>query len=185
MATDQQTPFSWDRIAELLGIPARDPRIQDLFDQAGLNPDELWREVRVGIYSMPPHDQQPSPIAEIDLSPSYGVRLRFKHASLVAGAKTASPTTFVFSAVTYFLESRKPEERFRGQLPWSILATDDPDVVVERVGSPPTHRDWEEGEETGYLIWEDRNPVLHVLFSIPKERPLRVNVFLPAKDSGG
>ena len=183
-AMDQSSPLSWDRIAELLGIPYSNPRIQELFSQVKLHPDELWREVRVGIYSMPPYDQQPSPIAEIDLIPSYGVRLRFKHASLVAGAQTVSPTTFVFSAVTYFLESSKPEERFHGRLPWDILATDDPDSIIERVGSPPTHRDWDEGEETGYLLWEDRNPVLHVLCSIPEKRPLRVNVFLAAKGSG-
>ena len=176
-----QQNFSWNRVRELFGVPYRDPRIQELFSQVKLNPDALWREVRVGIYSMPPHDQQPSPIAEIDLIPSYCMRLRFKHANLVAGARTEFPTRFVLAAVTYFLESEKPEERFSSGLPYDILATDDLDSIFKRVGSPPTGQHWEEGKEDGYIIWEDRNPLLHILFSIREKRALRVNVFLAPK----
>ena len=177
MAIEQKN-FNWERIRSLLGIPYHDPSVQQLFSQLGLSPDVLWREVRVGIYSMPPFDQQPSPIAEIDLIPIYCVRIRFKHANLVVGANTNSPTTFVLAAVTYFLESKDVETRFRGELPYGILSTDKLESVVKRVGCSPTVRIWEKGEETGYVAWEDRNPILHVLFNIRENRILRVNVFL-------
>lgn len=175
-----QQSFSWNRARDLFGLPYRDSRIQELFSDVRLNPDELWREVRVGIYSMPPHDRQPSPIAEIDLIPSYSVRFRFKHAELVAGAKTEFSKTFVMAAVSYFLESQKPEERFVAALPFGILANDNAESIAERVGVPPTRLAL--GEEDGYMIWEDRNPVLHVLFSVREKRPLRINVFLDQKD---
>ena len=175
-----QQSFSWNRIRDLFGLPYGDPRIQEVFSDVELNADELWREVRVGIYSMPPYDRQPSPVAEIDLIPSYHVRFRFRHAKLVEGAKTESATTFVMAAVTYFLESEIPIKRFVAALPFGILATDNLEVIAERVGAPPTHQ--ELGEEDGYVIWKDRNPFLHVLFSTREKRPLRVNAFLAQKD---
>jgi hypothetical protein len=184
MELDQQN-FSWKRVRDLFGVPYRDPRIQELFSRVNLNPDELWREVRVGIYSMPPHDQQPSPVAEIDLIPSYRVRLRFRHAALVKGAAAASPTTFVFSGITYFLEYEDGLEPFLGGLPHGIRPTDDLDAIVEHVGSPPTGRHFKQGEDDGYVIWEDRNPILHVLFSTKEKRPLRVNVYLAPSDPEG
>jgi hypothetical protein len=182
IVTRRAESFYWSRIRDLFGLPYWDPRIQELFTEVGLVPDTLWRELHVGIYAMPPHDQQPSPIAEIDLIPSFRIRFRFKHASLVAGAKTAASTTFVFAAVTYFLESENPEERFSGELPFGILPSDDLEAIVQRVGTPPTRR--ELGDEDGYVVWEDRNPVLHVLFSTREKRPLRVNVFLAPKTEG-
>jgi hypothetical protein len=172
---DQQH-FSWNRVRPLIGRPYRDLAVQERFTDVGLDPDALWREVRVGIYSMSPYDQQPSPIAEIDLIPSYHVRFRFKHAELVKGALTEIPAAFVMAAVTYFLESLKPEERFTGGLPFGILATDTLEAIIERVGDPPTTRELD--EEDGYVVWEDRNPRLHVLYSTREKRPLRVNVFL-------
>ena len=179
MTTGQQN-FSWDRVRGLFGLPYRDSRVQGLFSDVGSDPDALWREVRVGIYSMPPYDQQPCPIAEIDLIPSYHVRFRFKHAELVVGAKTGFPRAFVLAAVTYFLESQKLEERFSGGLPFGILATDNLEAIIGRVGAAPTTR--ELGEEDGYVLWEDRNPQVHVLFSTRENRPLRVNVFLAPKE---
>jgi hypothetical protein len=179
IVTRSHESFSWSRVRDLFGLPYHDSRVQELFTEAGLRPDASWRELRVGIYSMPPHDQQPSPIAEIDLIPSFQIRFRFKHASLVVGAKAESPTTFVLAAVTYFLESEKPEGRFSAGLPFGILVSDTLESIIERVGAPPTHRQL--GEDDGYVIWEDRNPVFHVLFSIREKRPLRVNVFLAPK----
>ena len=181
MLMDQ--PFSWDRVRGLLGLPYRDLRIREVFADAKLDPDAIWRELRVGIYSMPPRDREPSPLAEIDLIPIHHVRFRFKHAGLVVGAKTEVPTVFVLAAVTYFLESQKPEGRFSGSLPLGILATDEPESIIERVGAPPTHL--EAGTEDGYMVWEDRNPRLHVLFSTPEKRPLRVNVFLAPSEAEG
>jgi len=179
-ATKDQQNFSWSRVRELFGLPYRDSRVQDLFADLRLDPDALWRELRVGIYSMPPYDQQPSPIAEIDLIPSYHVRLRFKHARLLVSAKTESPKVFVMAAVTYFLESQKPKDRFAGDLPFGIGAADSLEKIAQRAGAPPTTQDL--GDEDGYVLWEDRDPRLHVLFSTRENRPLRVNVFLAEKE---
>jgi hypothetical protein len=182
VVTKRGESFYWSRIRDLFGLPYRDPRIQELFTEVGLSPDASWRELHVGIYAMPPYDNQPSPIAEIDLIPSFRIRFRFKHASLVAGATTESPTTFVFAAVTYFLESENEEERFSGELPFGIRQSDDLESIEKRVSVPPTRRKL--GEEDGYVEWDDRNPVLHVLYSTREKRPLRVNVFLGPKTQG-
>lgn len=176
--------FGWRRVGGLIGIPSNDPRIRELLSNVGLDPHSLWRELRVGIYTMPPYDAQPSPLAEIDLIPTYHLRLRFKHARLVEGARGVSPDEFVFSAVTYFFESSVPEERFAGDLPYNIQAADDPAQVIARVGVPPSIQDWNDGNETGYLQWADRNPNLHLLFNIPERRILRVNVFLAPTRTG-
>jgi hypothetical protein len=179
VVTKRGESFYWSRIRDLFGLPYRDPRIQELFTEVGLSPDASWRELHIGIYAMPPYDKQPSPIAEIDLIPSFRIRFRFKHASLVAGARTESQTTFVFAAVTYFLESENEKERFSGELPFGIRQSDDLESIEKRVSAPPTRR--ELGEVDGYVEWEDRNPVLHVLYSTREKRPLRVNVFLGPK----
>lgn len=176
-----QQSFSWPRVRDLFGVPYHDSHIQELFSDVNLTPDSLWREVRVGIYSMSPYDRRPSPITEIDLIPSYHVRIRFKQAQLLVDAKTESPTTFVLAAVTYFLENETPEERFVAELPFGILGTDDLDKIAERVGSPATDRVLDEND--GYVQWKDRNPVLHVLFSVREKRPLRINVFLAEKSN--
>jgi len=176
-----QQSFSWNRVRELFGVPYHDSRVQQLFSDVELNPDALLREVRVGIYSMAPYDRQPSPVAEIDLIPSFHVRFRFKHAELVTEAKTEPSKTFVMAAVTYFLEGEISEERFAAPLPFGILGTDSVDALIDRVGSPPTARIL--GEKEGYVIWKDRNPLLHVLFSPQENRPLRVNVFLAERNT--
>lgn len=172
-----QECFSWDRVRCLFGLDYHDKAIQSLLFSANINPNALWREMRVGIYSMPPYDQQPSPIAEIDLIPSYHVRLRFKHARLVSGARTSNPMTFVFASLTYSLESEHVKDRFLATLPYGIVSTDSLDTICERVGSKPTSQ--ELGDKDGYVAWEDINPVLHILFSTCEQRSLRINVYLP------
>ena len=176
--------FSWTRVRELLGLPYHDPRVQDLFARAGVNPDSLLRDVRVGIYSMPPHDQQPCPVTEIDLTAMFRVRMRFRHARLVKGASaTAAPTDFVFSGITYFLEYDPPLEPFRGSLPWGIGPTENVNEIVERVGRPPNTLHETPGDEFGFVLWDDKNPVLHVLFLNHDKRVVRINAFLPANGS--
>jgi len=171
--------FSWDQVSGLFGVPYRDPRVQQLFTRVGLDPDALLGEVRVGIYSMPPHDKQPSPTTEIDLSPSFRVRMRFKHARLILGAQQGvAPDESVVAAITYLLESKVPGERFEGALPYGIAATDDPAAIERRAGAAPTEREWDPQSDSGYSAWKERNPILHVLLSVPERRPLRVNVFL-------
>ncbi len=174
----EHAKFSWDRVRGLFGLPFRDPRVQALFLEAGVDPERLWREVRVGIYAMPPHDKEPCPTAEVDLVPSFRVRIRFKHASLVSATGPVSSTTFVLAAVTYFLESTEELKPFRGLLPFGILATDNLERIAGRVGSPPTSNVFTEGEELGYAIWEDRDPRLHVLYNAKEDHLVRVNVFL-------
>jgi hypothetical protein len=187
--------FDWNRVHALFGLPFRDPSVQNLFLRAGLFPDKLVREHRLGIYSMPPHDKAPCPVAEIDLSPSFRVRIRFKHPSLVKmptalaspPGRTIShplvdqgPDTFVLSGITYFLEGNDEVEPFSAPLPYGIQSGDDLRAVEARVSAPPTKAVFEPGDESGYAIWEDRVPVLHVLFSMgEKEVPWKVNVFLP------
>jgi hypothetical protein len=173
-----QQNFSWDRVGNLIGLPYHDPLVQKLFSDAKLDPESLWREVRVGIYSMPPHDQQPSPIAEIDLVASHQIRFRFKHASLVVGAKAKSPTAFVMASVTYFLDSPKPKERFAAGLPFGILSTDNLEAIIKHVGRPPTEQEID--EKDGYVAWKEQSPVIHVLYSVKEKRPLRTNIFLSA-----
>jgi hypothetical protein len=180
--------FSFPRFAELFGVPYRDPRVQDIFLRAGLLPDNVLRELRTGIYSMPPHDRAPCPVTEIDLSPSYRLRVRFKEAHLVArptDLPAVPPNTPVFSGLMYLLEAGDDVEPFFGELPFGIQPSDDLKGVVARVGAPPTQEVFRPSEESGYALWEDRSPRLHVLFSIPApQAPLRVNVFLPPATNG-
>ena len=175
--------FSFPRFAELFGAPYRDPRVQDVFVRAGLRPDRVLSELRTGIYSMPPHDKAPCPVTEIDLSPSYRLRIRFKEARLVIRPNQlppVPPNTPVFSGLMYLLEAGDEVEPFFGELPFGIKPSDDLNAVIARVGGPPTKQVFNPGEDSGYAIWEDRSPILHVLFSLGSPQvPLRVNVFLP------
>jgi hypothetical protein len=175
---DHLQPFSWKNTEPLLGLPRSDPRIGDLFAQTGLPMDELWRDLRVGIDSMPPHDQEPASVAEIDLTPSYHVRLRFRHARLVQGARTAEPQTFVLAAMTYFLDPSQAGGGYQGDLPAGIEGGDSPSRIIERIGRPPSEQSLDPSTNHGFMVWEDRNPVLHVLLGMPQQQLLRVNVFL-------
>jgi hypothetical protein len=167
--------FSWRNMELLFGLPYVNSQIQDLFAQANLQPDKLSRELRIGIDSMPPYDTEPASTMEIDLSPSYHVRLRFKKASEVKGAKTDNPQTFVLGALTYFLNVDDTVNGYKGLLPAGIESTDTADKIIERLGRPPTEQDFHNELPDGYLVWEDQNPVLHVLFEGALKR---VNVFL-------
>lgn len=171
--------FSWKIVEPLLGLPRSDPRIVHLFARAGLPPmDELWTELRVGIDSMPPHDQKPASAAEIDLTPSYHVRLRFRHAQTVQGASVSEPDTFVLTGVTYFLDAAETGEGYRGDLPAGIEDGDTVPRIIERVGRSASEQRLDPERSYGSLVWEDRNPVLHVLLGMPLQKLLRVNVFL-------
>ena len=175
--------FAWLRVRDLFGVPLDDPRVQHLFVRAGLKPDELLREVRVGIESMPPHDKAPCTMAEIDLSPTFRVRVRFKHARMVRGAAPGSaPDAFVLAGIAYFLDTNEGLQPFSAGLPQAIRPTDDIPGVIGRVGVSPTDGDYADQDETVYAIWEDRNPILHVLFGGEDKRPLKVTVFLAAAD---
>jgi hypothetical protein len=174
--------FSWRRVRDLIGRPYRTGPVQELFWDAGLDPDALWREVRVGIYSMPPHDRQPSPVTEIDLIPSYHIRFRFKRAQLVRGATAITDDEFVLAAVTYFLERNdgRPLPQ-TPELPYGLTATSTLSDCIARVGSTPTELVTD--EEDGYAEWTDRNPRFHVLFKEPGKRLARINIYLaPADD---
>ena len=181
MAAFDHQKFAWMRIRDLFGLPYGDERVEDLFARAALRPDDLWHEVRVGIESMPPHDKQPCSLAEIDLTPSYRVRLRFKHAQTVMGAAAGvSPTTFVFAGVAYFLDADAGRQPFSAGLPDAIRPTDDLAGTLARVGTPPTGGDYAGPDDTVFAVWEDRNPILHVLFGEEPKRPIKVTVFLAA-----
>ena len=173
--------FAWMRLRDLFGLPYGDQRVQEIFARAALRPDELSRELRVGIESMPPHDKQPCSLAEIDLTPSYRVRLRFKHAQTVTGAAPGvSPKTFVFAGVAYFLDTDGGRAPFSAGLPEAIRPTDDIPGTLARVGSAPTDGDYADPDDTVFAMWEDRNPILHVLFGEEPKRPIKVTVFLAA-----
>ena len=178
------TDFSWRRIQELIGAPATDSRVRALFANVGSKLEELWIDDRVGIYSMPPRDQQPCPQKEIDLSPSYRVSLGFRHAGLVLGAAAVPPTTFVFNAVTYHLEHEDGMVPFAAALPAGIRPTDDVDAIIKKVGRQPPTFELEPGDDSGYMMWDDQNPIVHVLFRERDKRPLRVNVFLAPNGDG-
>ena len=173
--------FSWKRVRDLIGRPYREGAVQELFWDVGLDPDALWREVRVGIYSMPPHDQEPSPVAEIDLIPSYHVRFRFKRARLVKGATAVSAEEFVMAAVTFFLEDDEGKA-FQSilELPYGLSTSSTLSDCIARVGSEPTELVVDERD--GYAEWTDRNPRFHVLFNEPGKRLARINVYLAPVD---
>jgi len=193
--------FEWNRVQTLFGLPFSDPSVQNLFLRAGLFPAKLLREHRLGIYSMPPHDKAPCPVTEIDLSPSFRVRIRFKHPTLVKmPIALASPPrstishplidqgadTFVLAGITYFLEGNDEVEPFSAALPYLIQPGDDLRTVTAHVGAPPTKEVFTTGDDSGYAIWEDRIPVLHILFAMGgDERPLKVNAFLPPPSKPG
>jgi len=176
--------FAWHRVRDLIGQPYASPQVRGLFAHTGLDPDDLLTENRVGIYSMPPHDRQPCPVKEIDLTPSYRVRLRFRHARLVVGAAAVPPPTLVFTGITYFLENDHDLVPFAAGLPADIRPTDDVEAIIGRMGSRPSGFHFEPGEETGYMVWEDRNPIVHILFRGHDQLPLRITVYLaPSGDA--
>lgn len=178
--------FSWPHFEHLFGLPYRDPRVQDIFQRAGIVPDRVLSELRTGIYSIPPHDKQPCPVTEVDLSPSYRIRIRFKQARLVirsAELPPVSPDAPILSGLMYLLEANDDVEPFFGKLPFGIQLGDDLKAIVARVGAPPTKEVFVPGDDSGYAIWEDRSPILHVLLSMNAPQvPLRVNAFLPPSD---
>jgi hypothetical protein len=175
--------FAWPHFENIFGLPYRDPRVQDIFQRAGIVPDRVLSELRTGIYSMPPHDKQPCPVTEVDLSPSYRIRIRFKQARLVVRSPELPPVppdTPILSGLMFLLEASDDVEPFFGQLPFGIQSGDDLKAVVARVGAPPSKEVFVQGDESGYAIWENRSPILHVLFSTASPQiPLRVNAFLP------
>ncbi len=172
--------FSWNRVCGLLGIPYRYPQVQELFGCAKVVPDKHWREVRVGIYSMPPRDQEPCPIAEVDLCSTFRTRFRFKHADLL-GIDSFPPSTFVMSSVTYFIDHEDGLEPFSGRLPFGIKLDDRLDSVLKRIGKPPSNHVFENEKTFGYVSWENQSPVLHILFNTIEQRPIRISVFLSEK----
>jgi hypothetical protein len=175
---DHLHAFAWKNLEPLLGRPRSDSGLANLFAQAGLSMDELWRELRIGIESMPPHDQQPASAAEIDLTPSHHVRLRFRHACTVKGAMADGTHEFVLASVTYFLDPANAGNGYTGDLPAGLEAGDSPARIVERTGRPPSGQRLDPSRNHGFMVWEDRNPVLHVLLSMPQQQLQRVNVFL-------
>jgi hypothetical protein len=180
--------FSYPRFEDLFGVPYRDPRVQDIFRRAGLLPDKLIRELRTGIYVMAPHDKAPCPVTEIDLSPSYRIRVRFKEARLVvrpAHLAPVTPSTPVLSGMVLLLEASDDVEPFSGKLPFGIQPGDDLKAVVRRVGVPPSKEVFTLGDDSGYATWEDRLPILHVLFAASEPQvPLQVSTFLPPAGRG-
>lgn len=109
--------------------------------------------------------------------------MRFKEARLVvrpAALPPVPPNTPIFSGLTYLLEAGDLVEPFSGELPLGIQRSDALKDVIARLGVPPTQSVFRPGDDSGYVLWEDRSPRLHVLLSSkPPEVPLRVSVFLP------
>lgn len=180
--------FSYSRFEDLFGIPYRDPRVQDVFRRAGLLPNKLVSELRTGIYAMAPHDKAPCPVTEIDLSPSYRIRVRFKEARLVLRPPHLAPVTSVtpvLSGVIFLLGADDDVEPFSGQLPFGIQSGDDLKAVARRVGVPPSKEVFSPDDDSGYATWEGRLPILHVLFAASEPQvPLQVSTFLPPAGRG-
>jgi hypothetical protein len=84
----------------------------------------------------------------------------------------------------YLLEANDDVRPFLGRLPLGIQAGDDLKAVIARLGEPPSKEVFAPGDDSGYAIWENRMPIVHVLFSMADAQvPLRVNVFLPPSSS--
>ena len=62
-----------------------------------------------------------------------------------------------------------------------IRPTDDIAGTLSRVGSPATGGDYAGPDDTVFAVWEDRNPILHVLFGEEPKRPIKGTVFLAAR----
>lgn len=171
--------FGWPRLRPLLGTPMSSPGLKAVFRAARVPMKNLFIEERRGIYSMAPYDKQPCPMMMADLSPSYGVRVHFKYASLLECGSGRPPMEYLFCAVTCDLERDEDQAPFKGELPYGILVTDEKERVIARAGRPPTIDTFSTtDDDIAYLRWEDEDPNVHVAFRLSEGRPFLVQYYM-------
>ena len=179
---DLAVPFGWSSLERAFGLPWTHEYLQDLFAQARVDSSAVMREVSVGIESMPPHDVEPPSMAEIDLTDTHHVRLRFRDPGSLARPPSDHRGAKVLAAVTYFLDPINPTRGYQGPLPFNITSTDSAEDIERRMGRAPTDASLDPERRFGFVSWEDCSPAVHALLTMPSQRVARVTAYLPTID---